>query len=221
MENNQAPQTDAISATPEQEVPGIECTFQQILFPTELRCFSYPFTDELLAEVLELANKQQFNDEITSLISLDHPTMEKFRGFIYDICQTLSEFKADADDTRGRPLQLNENLNYLPEIIGSNVLFQQRGEHIPLHCYEHVPLVFSFVLHTGERPNFTYYADTRNGVQTIRHKVFNQLVGSSFGLKARLGEVIVTPGYLQRYTETNLTDQTQVTFNVLVGFTNY
>lgn len=217
---NLAPQNGVQSELPTAEIK-IEQTFQKTLFPTEVRCFSYPFTDELLQQVLELANTSQFNEEIKSLIHFDDPSMEKFRGYIYDICQTLSEFQADSEENRGLPFQLNENLNYLPEIIGSNVLFQQQGEHIPLHCYEHVPLVFTFVLHTGERPNFTYYADVRGGVQTVRQKVVGQLVGSSYGLKAQLGEVIITPGYLQRYTETNLSDQTQVTFNVLVGFTQY
>jgi len=203
------------------EPQKIEQTFSKVLFPTELRCFTYPFSDELIAETLELANKQQFNDEIKDLIHMDVPCMEQWRNFVYDICSNLSEYAVDSEENRNRPLQLNENLQYLPSIIGSNVIFQQLGEHCPLHCYEHVPLVFSFVLHTGEKPNYTYYADTRGGVQTIRQKVYNNLVGSHFGLIPRIGECIVTPGHLQRYQETNMSQQTMVTFNVLVGFTNY
>ena len=154
-------------------------------------------------------------------MTLDHPAIEKFKEVVYDICQDLEEFKADSNENRNNPIQLNENLNYLPQILGSNIIFQQIKEHIPLHAYEFTPLVFTFVLNTGKYPQFTYYADTRGAVQTTRQKVSQNLVGTHFGLQGRVGEVIITPGYLQRYTESNLSDQAQVFFNIMVGYTSY
>lgn len=216
MENIQAPQ-NGVATAPEEQAE-IKLTFSKSLFPTELRCFSYGLTDELQQSLLDL---HQAQTEEVDLMSLDHPTINKFKEVVYDICQQLSEFKADSEENRSRPSQLNENLNYLPQIMGSNILFQQAKEHIPLHSYEHVPLVFTFVLNTGTYPQFTYFADTRGAVQTIRQKVYQNLVGTSYGLRGQLGECIVTPGYVQRYTETNLSDQAQVFLNVMVGFTNY
>jgi hypothetical protein len=205
MENNQAPQEVSTE---------VKQTFSKILFPTELRCFSYGLTEELQQSLIDL-NQSQTED--VELMSLDHPTIDRFKEVVYDICQQLEEFQPKS--TEG--LQEGENVNYLPQIIGSNILFQQAKEHIPLHAYEHVPLVLTFVLNTGQYPQFTYFADTRGGVQTIRQKVYQNLVGTSFGIRGQLGECFVTPGYVQRYTETNLSDQAQVFFNVLVGFTNY
>ena len=68
------------------EPQKIEQTFSKVLFPTEIRCFTYPFSDDLIKETLDLANKQQFNDEIKDLIHMDAPCMEQWRNFIYDIC---------------------------------------------------------------------------------------------------------------------------------------
>jgi hypothetical protein len=109
-------------------------------------------------------------------------------------------------------------MQYTPYIVGSNAMFQGKMEHIPLHCYEHVPLVFTFVLHTGEYTPPTYFADPRGGVQAIRHLAQENLVECSFQVKGRIGEVMVTPGHLMRYTETNLDTQSYVTLNVKIGF---
>lgn len=215
MENQQPPQNGQSTApVGEQKISRV---FEKQLFPTQIRSYEYGLTNELIDSFLELINDQPSED----LMSIDHPSIEKFKEIIYDICQDLEEFKANTDETRTNPSQIDENLNYLPEIIGSNVLFQQTKEHIPLHAYEFVPLVFTFVMNTGSYPQFTYYADTRGGVQTIRQKIGQGLVGTYFGLRGQVGEVIITPGYLQRYTETNLSDQAQVFFNVMVGFASY
>jgi hypothetical protein len=220
MENIQAPQNGTTSQT---EQPAIQETFRKTLFPTELRCYSYPITQDMIDAIVEMANKANETSDAADIMSLDHPVIEQFKDFVFDICQELDEFKLDGPDgsNRTRNIPINEKLNYLPNILGSNVLFQQPKEHIPLHCYEFVPLVFTFVLNTGGWPPITYYADTRGGVQTIRQLAAQDLVGTSYGLKAKIGEVIITPGYLQRYTETNLSDQTQVFLNIKVGFAGY
>lgn len=192
-------------------------TYEKTIFPTAIRCYEYGLTQELTDSLYALVSTKPAED----IMTLDHPAVDKFKEIIYDICQELDEFKANTNDTRNEAIPLNENLNFLPQIIGSNILFQQQKEHIPLHAYEYTPLVFTFVLNTGDTPQFTYFADTRGAVQTIRQKVLQNLVGTSFGLKGKVGEVIITPGYLQRYTETNLSDQSQVFFNVMVGFASY
>jgi hypothetical protein len=218
MENIQAPQNGTSAET---QVSEVKETFKKTLFPTELRCYSYPFTEELIQGIIDIVNSNK--EEQVEIMNMESPVIERFKDFIFDICQNLDEFKLDGPDgsNRTRNIPINEKLNYLPNIIGSNVLFQQPMEHIPLHCYEFVPLVFTFVLNTGSTPPNTYYADTRGGVQTVRQLAAQDLVGTSFGLKAQLGEVIITPGYLQRYTETNLSDQAQVFLNVKVGFASY
>jgi hypothetical protein len=215
-----------IQPTQIQETSEVQETFKKVLFPTELRCYSYPLTQELVDGIVEMANESSNSSTPVDIMTLDNPTIERFKDFIFDICQNLEEFKLDGPDgsNRTRNIPINENnekLNYLPNILGSNVLFQQPKEHIPLHCYEFVPLVFTFVLNTGAYPPVTYYADTRGGVQTIRQLAAQDLVGTSYGLQAKVGEVIITPGYLQRYTETNLSDQAQVFLNVKVGFASY
>jgi hypothetical protein len=218
MENIQPPQNGTSTET---QISEVNETFRKTLFPTELRCYSYPLTQELVDGILDIVNTNE--SEQLEIMSIESPIIERFKDFIFDICQNLDEFKLDGPDgsNRTRNVPINEKLNYLPNIIGSNVLFQQPMEHIPLHCYEFVPLIFTFALNTGKTPPNTYYADTRGGVQTIRQLAAQDLVGTSFGLKAQLGEVIITPGYLQRYTETNLSDQAQVFLNVKVGFASY
>ena len=145
-------------------------------------------------------------EKIVDLMNVeDNPYVEKLKEIIYTICQDLPEF--------------NTELQYTPVIIGSNALFQQPFEHIPLHCYEHVPLVFTLVMHGGEYIPPTYFADTRGGVQAIRQYVAQNLVGASFQIKGRVGEIFVTPGHMLRYIETNLDKtQTYATLNIKVGF---
>jgi hypothetical protein len=210
---NQTQQTDVSSDL----TPKVERTYEKSLFSTPLRVYQFGLTQEHLDSFLGLINTKPEED----LMTIDHPSVEKFKEVIYEICQELEEFKADSEETRNSPNQLNENLNFLPQILGSNILFQAAKEHIPLHAYEFSPLVFTFVLNTGTYPQYTYFADTRGAVQTIRQKIGQSLVGTYFGLRGQVGEVIITPGYVQRYTETNLSDQSQVFFNVMVGYANY
>ena len=200
MENIQPPQNGVVT---EQPIQSIQETYRKTIFPTEIRCFSFPLTQELIENIIKLVSSDSVD---TDILQIDDPAVEEIKNIVYEICQNLEEFK---DESAAR----------IPLILGSNILFQQIREHIPLHAYEFTPLVFTFVLNNDENPNFTYFADTRGAVQTPRHKVYNNLVGTSFGLKARMGEVIVTPGYVQRYHETNMSTQTQVLLNVLVGFT--
>ena len=216
MEINQAPQNETAT-----QVAEIKETFRKTLFPTELRCYSYPVTQELIDGIVQLVGNNQ--ETTTDIMNLDSDIIDAFKGFIFEICLELDEFKLinNSDGTNRVPNNPVTGQNFLPNIIGSNVLFQQPMEHIPLHCYEFVPLIFTFVLNTGKTPPNTYYADTRGGVQTIRQLAGQDLVGTSFGLRAQVGEVIITPGYLQRYTETNLSDQAQMFLNVRVGFASY
>jgi len=134
----------------------------------------------------------------------DNKYVDKIKEIVYTICQDLPEF--------------NNEMQYTPLIIGSNAMFQQKLEHIPLHAYEHVPLVFTLVLHTGEYTPPTYFADSRGGVHTTRQVCSQNLVSTSFQIRGRFGEIFVTPGYLMRYTETNLDTQAYVTLNIKVGF---
>lgn len=196
---------------PTQTDQSITKTFEKQLFPTQLRCFSFPAEEKLLNDFLAIYNQNANDTGLVDIMAVENPVVDNLKTMVYDVCRQLEEF----EDKEG------QDLRRLPEIIGSNVIFQQAREHVPLHCYEHVPLVLTFVFHTGEYPQFTYFADTRGGVQTVRQIVSNHLVGTSYGIRARVGEVFVTPGYLQRYVETNLSDQSQVFLNVMVGFVNY
>lgn len=209
MEEIKQPQTeDSTIKEPSFEVTK---TFEKTLFATPLRCFSFDLSGEELDQFIATYNQHNNENSNMNIIGIEDPVVEKLRGFVYNTCKQLEEFE-DKE---------NQDLKRLPEIIGSNVFFQQPKEHVPLHCYEHVPLILTFVMHTGEFPPTTYFADTRGGVQTIRQLVSTSLVGTSYGLRGRVGEIIVTPGYLQRYVETNLSDQAQVFLNVYVGFINY
>jgi hypothetical protein len=209
MQENQQPQTE-VSTSQETSIE-VTKTFEKSLFPTPLRCFSFDLNEEELNNFLALYNQHNNETGNVNIMGIDNPLVEKLRGLVYSTCKQLEEFE-DKE---------SQDLKRLPEILGSNVFFQQPQEHVPLHCYEHVPLILTFVLHTGQFPPSTYFADTRGGVQTIRQIVSNSLVSTSYGLRGRVGEIIVTPGYLQRYVETNLSDQAQVFLNVYVGFINY
>ena len=195
-----------------QNTPEIEKlvneTFTKELFPTTFR--SYDINPEMLdgltfsdQDFIDLVNESSTNVTTELMFKEDNPYVEKLKEIIYTICQDLPEY--------------NNEMQHTPFIIGSNALFQQKLEHIPLHCYEHVPLVFTFVLHTGDYTPPTYFADPRGGVQTTRQVAAQNLVGTSFQIKGRFGEVFVTPGYLMRYTETNLDTQSYVTLNIKVG----
>ena len=197
---NQEPQTEW----------AIKETYSKDLFPTKLRCFEFNLTQEFLDSILKLHNEHNSDDTI-DILTLETETTEKLKTIVYDVCQQLSEFELVPDS----------DFNKLPQIQGSIMFFQQPMEHIPLHAYEFTPLVLTLVLNTGETPPFTYFADSRGAIQTQRQVVSQNLVGTSFGLKARAGEILVTPGYLQRYVETNLSDQSQVFLNILVGFAKY
>jgi hypothetical protein len=74
-------------------------------------------------------------------------------------------------------------------------------------------------MHGGEYIPPTYFADTRGGAHTIRQYVAQNLVGASFQIKGRVGEIFVSPGHMLRYIETNLDKtQTYTTLNIKVGF---
>jgi hypothetical protein len=204
--------TETGEATPKQLVVQSD---SRELFPVTFK--SFDINQELLDGV-DFSSKE-FMDLITEVSQIAHADpekggdlmhlednkfIEKLKEIIYTICQDLPEF--------------NNELQYTPVILGSNALFQQTFEHIPLHCYEHVPLVFTLVMHGGEYIPPTYFADTRGGVQTTRHYVAQNLVGASFQIKGRVGEIFVSPGHVLRYTETNLDKQTYATLNIKVGF---
>ena len=164
------------------------------------------WTDQAFIDLITKLSSDADADKTIDLMFIeDNPYVEKLKEIIYTICQDLPEF--------------NTELQYTPVIIGSNTLFQQPFQHIPLHCYEHVPLVFTLVMHGGEYIPPTYFADTRGGIQTIRHYVAQNLVGASFQIKGKIGEIFVSPGHMLRYIETNLDkNQTYVTLNIKVGF---
>jgi len=196
--------------TPETQVNKLVTeSFSKELFPTQFRSFDInpemmdglTFSDQ---DFIDLVNSCSTNVTTELMFTEDNKYVEKLKEIVYTICQDLPEF--------------NNEMQYTPVIIGSNALFQQKLEHIPLHAYEHVPLVFTFVLHTGDYTPPTYFADPRGGVTTTRQLVAQNLVGTSFQIKGRFGEVFVTPGYLMRYTETNLDTQSYVTLNIKVGF---
>ena len=76
--------------------------------------------------------KQRFTEsnEGNILDSGELPT-EEIKKIVFDIAKQLPEFE-----------------NKMPVIIGSNPMFQQLYEHTPIHAYEHIPLVFTFVLNS-------------------------------------------------------------------------
>jgi hypothetical protein len=196
--------------TPEVQVNKLVTeSFAKELFATQFRSFDInpemmddlTFSDQ---DFIDLVNSCSTNVTTELMATEDNKYVEKLKEIVYTICQDLPEF--------------NNEMQYTPVIIGSNALFQQKLEHIPLHAYEHVPLVFTFVLHTGDYTPPTYFADARGGVTTTRQLVAQNLVSTSFQIKGRFGEVFVTPGHLMRYTETNLDTQAYVTLNIKVGF---
>jgi len=184
----------------------VEETFQQQLFPTLFA--SYKFTDweQIAPSLINLSNGFDVAEEDIGkdIMELDHPAVNRLKEVIYEICESIQLSK----DDHGRT----------PVIVGSNTLFQQRGEHIPPHNYEFSTLVFSFVANCGADTPTTYFPDPRGGVQAIRKMASQNLVGTYFGMKSRLGEIYVTPGYAQRYVETNLESETHVLVNVRVNF---
>jgi hypothetical protein len=210
MENNQS----AAAATPESK-NLVDESHSQELFTSSFKSFDInaslmdgmSFDDKEFLDLITQVSMESHNDpsKAGDLMQVeDNKYVEKLKEIIYTICQDLPEF--------------NSLLQYTPVIIGSNAVFQQTFEHIPLHCYEHVPLVFTLVIHTGEYSPPTYFADARGGVQTGRDYAAQNLVGCYFQIKGRIGEIYVTPGYLMRYTETNLDKQTYATLNVKIGF---
>lgn len=201
LDQNTAEQVVTFDYTP------VEKTFEKQLFPTTFKSFAFKDAEKIEQQLIKLSNNSTGNssNEIIDLMVSDDPAVTRLKEVILEICGSLEEFSKEKQRT--------------PIIISSNTLFQQKLEHIPLHCYEFTPLVFTFVVFSGNNPPTTYFADTRGGVQTLDKNLIGQnLVGTGFGIKGRLGEIFVTPGYVQRYTETNLENSTYVTINVLVTF---
>lgn len=184
----------------------VEETFQRHLFPTLFA--SYKFTDweQIAQPLIDLSNDSEAKDSgvAKDIMELDHPAVNRLKEVIYEICETIQLSKDDMGRT--------------PVIVGSNTLFQQNGEHIPPHNYEFTTLVFTFIAHAGDNAPTTYFPDPRGGVQAIRKMAAQNLVSTSFGIKSRAGEIYVTPGYAQRYMETNLQSETHVLINVRVNF---
>jgi hypothetical protein len=213
MDNIQAPQNGTGSAT---EVPSdkqlVTKTFEKLLFPTDIKSFQISDFEDFQQKLLTFIQSEecQPKDSLEPIdpIFKEDDSIFKLREIVYSICEQLPEFNIP-------------ELQYTPTIIGSQIFYQQQYEHIPPHAYEFVPLVFSFILSCPESPPVTYYPDTRGAVQTVRDTVSQNLVATSFSLRGWQGEVIVTPGYLQRYVETNLSERTYVVLNVKIGFASY
>lgn len=214
MDNQQAAQNGTISTDPK-STNIVNESHTQELFTSSFKSFDInpdmmdglAFDDKEFIDLITETSMAEHADPADSrdLMQIeDNKYIEKLKEVVYTICQGLPEF--------------NSLLQYTPVIIGSNAIFQQKFEHIPLHCYEHVPLVLTLVIHTGEYTPPTYFADARGGVQTGRDYAAQNLVGCYFQIKGRVGEIIVSPGYLMRYTETNLDAQAYATLNIKIGF---
>jgi len=188
------------------EYSPVEETFQRRLFPTIFASYKFADWEKIAQPLINLSNGWNVPDEDhgKDIMELDHPAVNRLKEIVYEICEGLELSK----DDNGRT----------PVIVGSNTLFQQKGEHIPPHNYEFSTLVFSFVANVGENGPMTYFPDPRGGVQALRKIVSQNLVSTSFGIKSRIGEIYVTPGYAQRYIETNLESETHVIVNVRVNF---
>jgi len=221
MENTQPPQNGTITNV--EPIPSpiigetkteeynfdyspVEETFQRHLFPTLFA--SYKFTDweQIAQPLIDLSNDSEALDggNAKDIMELDHPAVNRLKEVIYEICESIQLSRDDMGRT--------------PVIVGSNTLFQQRGEHIPPHNYEFSTLVFTFVANAGDQAPMTYFPDPRGGVQAIRKMAAQNLVSTSFGIKSRPGEIYVSPGYAQRYVETNMESETHVLINVRVNF---
>lgn len=215
---NQEIQTEApaqVTVVPAEEkeydftYEAVEQTFQRNLFPTFFNSYTCPDIEKIRLDLIGLLDSSGKSEEdyVHDVMMLDHPAVNRLKQIIYEICDSL-------------PIFSGENARN-PIINSSTAFFQQKYEHVPLHAYEFTPLIFTVVLNVGEQAPSTYYADTRGAIQTIRQNVSQNLVGTSFAFKSRIGEIQVSPGYVQRYIETNLDDYTHVALNVLVGFANF
>ena len=223
MEDNLQPPQNGVTTQAPEKVPApiigeakpeeynfdyspVEETFQRHLFPTLFA--SYKFTDweQIAQPLINLSNGWNVPEEDIGkdIMELDHPAVNRLKEVIYEICESIQLSRDDAGRT--------------PVIVGSNTLFQQGGEHIPPHNYEFSTLVFTFIANCGQNPPTTYFPDPRGGVQAIRKMATQNLVSTSFGINSRIGEIYVTPGYAQRYVETNLESETHVLINVRVNF---
>lgn len=212
METNQEPQNETATEAPIEIEPidfdysPIVETFQRHLFPTLFASYNFTDWEKISQPLIDLSNDTGESESSSGkdIMTLDHPAVNRLKEVIYEICENLDLSK----DQNGRT----------PVIIGCNTMFQQPGEHIPLHNYEFSTLVFSFVASCGEHAPTTYFPDPRGGVQAIRTIASQNLVGTSFGIKSKIGEIYVSPGYAQRYVETNMEKESHVLINVRVNF---
>jgi len=183
--------------------PTVEKSFEKQLFSTPIYTFIDKEIKDIKEDFFKLTQDRLSENRTIDIINEDHPAIEHIRNTVFAVANQLPEFSGDK----------------VPVIIGSNLMFQQLQDHIPLHAYEHIPLVFSFILSADDYTPRTYFADPRGGVQTMnRNRIQFGIVETSFVIIASEGEINVTPGYLQRYTETNLSKGAYVTLDVLVGF---
>ena len=188
---------------------SVEQTFSKNLFPTYFNSYQCPDIEKIRIDLIKLldSSDKTEDDYVHDIMLLDHPAVNRLKQIIYEICDTLPYFQGD---------------NARSPVISSSIpFFQQKFEHVPLHSYEFTPLVFTVILNVGEQAPSVYFADTRGSVQTLRQTVSQNLVGTGFSFKSRIGEIQVSPGYVQRYVETNLDDYTHVALNVQVGFSNF
>ena len=181
----------------------VEKTFEKLLFPTPIYSFQDKEIGSIKEQLYELCQQRLHASSSKELMNEDSPCIEHIKQTVYAIAAQLPEF------SDGK----------IPVIVGSNLMFQEVLEHVPLHAYEHIPLVFSFIINSTDFRPKIYYADPRGGVQTIsRNRVQHGIVETNFAIYGNEGEVVVTPGYLQKYIETNLSKQSYVVLDVLVGF---
>lgn len=203
MENTQEPQNETLSA----DEPNVVKFFEKQAFATPIISYINQKHDEFKQEFIKLSQKMQESGFEGDLLELeDEPAVKLLKEAIFSVCTELREFGFD---------------NKYPVIMGCTPIYQQRNEHIPAHAYEFVPMVLTYIVNEPEEHTpTTYYIDPRGGVQTTREKVSQNLVGTYFGINAHEGEIIATPGYLMRYTESNLSSGTYLSINVMIGYTS-
>jgi hypothetical protein len=181
--------------------------FEKQAFATPIISYVNNKHDEFKKEFFALSEKIKetgFSGDILDLE--DEPAVVLLKEAIFNVCSEMKEYGFD---------------NSYPVLSGTRVIYQQPREHIPAHAYEFVPMILTYIINEPEEHTpTTYYVDPRGAVQTIREKVSQNLVGTYFGINAHEGEIIATPGYLTRYTETNLSRGTYLAINVMVNYSS-
>jgi hypothetical protein len=192
---------------PTTQESSVQKFFEKQAFATPIISYVNNKHDEFKQEFFRLSEKIKdtgFSGDILELE--DEPAVILLKEAIFNVCAELKEFGFD---------------NTYPVLSGTQFVYQQPREHIPAHSYEFVPMVLTYIVNEPEEHTpTTYYVDPRGAVQTVREKVSQNLVGTYFGMNAHEGEIIATPGYLTRYTETNLSRGTYLAINVMVNYSS-